>query len=109
MIENVMHHIGGVGVFGVISISIFFAFFTGMLLWAGLLKKPYLKSMQSLPLESGPEPKASSNPAPICCNCNGRCKNGRSTRKERNGCHDHNGDNHHVTSTPLLAQPHSRL
>jgi hypothetical protein len=53
MIENVMRSIGGVGMFGVISICIFFAFFTGMLLWAARLKKNYLHSMQSLPLEDG--------------------------------------------------------
>jgi hypothetical protein len=51
MIENVMHHIGGVGVFGVISICIFFTFFSGMLLYAATLKKPYLNSMRDLPLD----------------------------------------------------------
>ena len=51
MIENVLHRIGGVGVFGVVSICLFFAFFTGMLAWAAFLKRPYLRSMQDLPLE----------------------------------------------------------
>ena len=51
MIENVVRTIGGVGAFGIISICIFFAFFTGMLLWAGFLKPTYLKSMSGLPLE----------------------------------------------------------
>ena len=50
MIENVMHHIGGVGIFGIISIVLFFAFFTGMVFWAASLKKPYLNSMRDLPL-----------------------------------------------------------
>jgi hypothetical protein len=53
MMENVMNHIGGVGVFGVISICIFFTFFTGMLIWSARLKKNYLHTMQSLPLEDG--------------------------------------------------------
>jgi cytochrome c oxidase cbb3-type subunit 4 len=53
MIENVMHNIGGVGLFGIISISLFFAFFLGMALWAVTLKKSYLSSMQQLPLEDG--------------------------------------------------------
>lgn len=51
MIENVMDKMGGVAVFGVISISIFFVFFTGMLFWAVRLKKAYLKSMCELPLD----------------------------------------------------------
>jgi hypothetical protein len=51
MLENVMHSIGGTEMFGVISICIFFACFTGMVVWAGRLKKPYLHSMQDLPLD----------------------------------------------------------
>lgn len=51
MIENVLHKIGGVGIFGIVSICLFFAFFTGMLLWAAFLKKPYLQSMRDLPLD----------------------------------------------------------
>jgi hypothetical protein len=51
MIENVLHRIGGVGTFGIVSICLFFAFFTGMLIWAAFLKKPYLHSMRDLPLD----------------------------------------------------------
>ena len=54
-----MQQMGGIGIFGIISICIFFAFFTGMLLWAIRLKKPYLTSMRALPLENEnvrPEP-----------------------------------------------------
>ncbi|HEV2209215.1 MAG TPA: hypothetical protein VG167_10600 [Verrucomicrobiae bacterium] len=50
MIENVLGH-AGTALFGIISICIFFAFFTGMLLWALRLKPSYLKTMQELPLE----------------------------------------------------------
>jgi hypothetical protein len=66
MIENVMNNMGGVGVFGVISICLFFAFFTGMLVWAFCLKKPYLNSMRELPLdgESSHEPGFESTPNP---------------------------------------------
>ena len=46
MIENVMNKMGGVGVFGLISICLFFVFFIGMLVWTFCLKKPYLKSMR---------------------------------------------------------------
>lgn len=43
----------GIEVFGIISVCLFFAFFTGMLLWASRLKKNYLNSMQQLPLDGG--------------------------------------------------------
>ena len=51
MIKNVLEHIGGVGVYGVLSICIFFAFFVGVLLWAARMKKQHLNSMSTLPLE----------------------------------------------------------
>jgi hypothetical protein len=57
MIENVLHKMGGVGMFGIISICIFFAFFTGMLVWAVCLKKAYLNSMRELPLDSELAPR----------------------------------------------------
>ena len=66
MIENVMHRIGGVSVFGIISICLFVAVFVGVLVWTLRLKKPYLKSMRELPLdgESAPESRVEpiSNP-----------------------------------------------
>jgi hypothetical protein len=53
MIKNVLSDIGGVGVYGVISICLFFAVFTGMLIWACRMKKPYLKDMSAMPLNDG--------------------------------------------------------
>jgi len=53
MIKYIVENIGGVGLFGVISILLFFVFFTGMLLWAAFLKKPFLHSMGELPLDDG--------------------------------------------------------
>jgi hypothetical protein len=64
MIENVVRSVGGVAMFGMISICLFFAFFTGMAIWASRLKKSYLNSMESLPLEDGsnsPEPSTKSH------------------------------------------------
>ncbi len=60
MIENVMNTMGGVGLYGVISITLFFAVFVGVLAWTVGLKQPYLNSMRELPLEgsAGPEPEA---------------------------------------------------
>jgi hypothetical protein len=64
MLENIMNKVGGTSLFGVISICIFVAFFTGMLFWAARLKKAYLKSMRELPLdesESARQPGSRAN------------------------------------------------
>jgi hypothetical protein len=53
MESKVLSSLDGVGIFGIISICLFFTFFTGMLLWAARLKKPYLNSMRDLPLDAG--------------------------------------------------------
>ena len=55
-----MSRIGGVGVYGVISICLFFAVFVGVLVWTFGLKPSYLKAMRQLPLEDSslPEPDA---------------------------------------------------
>jgi hypothetical protein len=53
MIEHVLHDLNGIEIFGIVSVCLFFVFFTGMLLWAGRLKKTYLTSMQDLPLDGG--------------------------------------------------------
>ena len=42
-----------VGIYGVISICIFVAFFTSTLIWALLLTNRYLGRMENLPLEDG--------------------------------------------------------
>ncbi len=54
MIEHVMSRIGGVGVYGVISICLFFAVFVGVLVWTLCLKRPYLNAVRRLPLEDSP-------------------------------------------------------
>lgn len=53
MIKNVLSDIGGIGVYGVISILLFFAVFTGMLIWAFTLKKNYAQKMGACPLQDG--------------------------------------------------------
>jgi len=57
MIKNVLENINGVGIYGVISIILFFAFFVGMLVWAWRLKKSHLDIMSGLPLEDGTAPQ----------------------------------------------------
>ncbi len=54
MIKNVLIHIGGVELYGMISMGLFFAVFAGTLVWVLRLKKPYLDSMRALPLDDGP-------------------------------------------------------
>ena len=54
MIENVTHSIGGMSLYGVISICLFVAVFAGVLVWTIRLKKSYVNSMRELPLEDEP-------------------------------------------------------
>ena len=51
MIQNVLEHMGGIENYGIISLILFLACFLGMLVWAFLLRKPFLKKMSRLPLE----------------------------------------------------------
>ena len=51
MIKNVLSDIGGIAIYGVISICLFFAVFIGALIWSLLLKKADLDSRSMLPLE----------------------------------------------------------
>ena len=51
MIENVTHSIGGMSLYGMISICLFVAVFVGVLVWTIRLKKSYVNSMRELPLE----------------------------------------------------------
>lgn len=53
MIKNVLTHIGGIEVYGIISICLFFAVFTGALVWAALVRKSFADRMSGLPLDDG--------------------------------------------------------
>ena len=50
MIQNVLREMGGVGIYGVISVCLFFFVFSVAIVWALAQKKPFLTSMSSLPL-----------------------------------------------------------
>ena len=52
MIKNILQNIGGIGIYGVISLCLFFSVFTGALLWALLQKAALCQRMSSLPLEN---------------------------------------------------------
>lgn len=60
MIKNVLTHIGGVEVYGIASVLLFFAVFTAILLWAFRLKRSDLDSMGRIPLDDG-----TPNPTPL--------------------------------------------
>jgi hypothetical protein len=66
MIRDTLSHIGGIGLYGIISIALFFAVFLGVLIWAFRLKKPWLNTMAHLPLEPDdpgePHPLTTSQP-----------------------------------------------
>ena len=53
MIKNVLSDIGGIGLYGVISICLFFAVFTGMLIWSIRMKKTFAQKMSACPLHDG--------------------------------------------------------
>lgn len=53
MIRNVLTDIDGIGLYGVVSICLFFMVFAGMLIWAFLQKKNVLDSRSLLALEDG--------------------------------------------------------
>lgn len=62
MIKNVIQDLGGIGVYGVISVCLFATVFTIALIWALLLKQPFLKSMSVLPLDEGGQPAPGAGP-----------------------------------------------
>jgi hypothetical protein len=51
MIQNVIREMGGIAIFGVISVCLFFTVFGVALVWAFLRKKSFLQTMSALPLE----------------------------------------------------------
>ena len=53
MIQNVLRDIGGIGLYGVLSVCLFFLVFSVAFIRACLLKKPFLQSMSALPLHDG--------------------------------------------------------
>lgn len=51
MVKNVLQEIGGIGIYALISLLLFFAVFTGALLWAAIQRKSVCARMSALPLE----------------------------------------------------------
>ena len=61
MYKEVLDKITGIGLYGIVSILIFFVFFSGMLVWSLALKKTYLHKMGSLPLDGCERPGANND------------------------------------------------
>jgi hypothetical protein len=53
MIQNVIRDMGGIAAYGVISILLFFAVFTGAALYAFLQRRSFCERMRALPFEDG--------------------------------------------------------
>ena len=53
MIRNVLSDIGGVGLYGVVSVCLFFLVFTGALIWTLLQRPSLMRAMGALPLSDG--------------------------------------------------------
>lgn len=53
MIKNVLTDIGGIGIYGVVSICLFFTVFTGSLVLSLRMKKNVADRISALPLDDG--------------------------------------------------------
>lgn len=53
MIKNVLSDMGGVGLFGVVSVCLFFLVFTGAVVWTLLQRRSLMQAMGYLPLADG--------------------------------------------------------
>lgn len=53
MIQNVIRDMGGIAAFGVISVCLFFAVFTGAAIYAFAQRNAYCERMRTLPLDDG--------------------------------------------------------
>jgi hypothetical protein len=51
MIKNILQDIGGIGLYGVVSLCLFFSVFTGALFWTAIQRAQFCKRMGALPLE----------------------------------------------------------
>jgi len=59
MIRDTLLEIGGVGMYGVISVLLFFTVFGVAMWWAFRLRRPFLQSMGTLPLAEDSTPTQS--------------------------------------------------
>ncbi|HWD18730.1 MAG TPA: hypothetical protein VHB20_05580 [Verrucomicrobiae bacterium] len=56
---ELINKLGGVAVFGVVSICLFVVVFTASMCWTAFLRRPFLAKMETLPLEDERAPQPS--------------------------------------------------
>jgi hypothetical protein len=57
LVRQMLLKVENINAFGLFSLFVFLAFFTGVLVWAFALKKNYLNKMGGLPLDGGDNPQ----------------------------------------------------
>jgi len=57
MIKNVLQEVGGIGVYALVSLLLFFTVFTGALVFTIIQRASLCRKMESLPLEDDPTPQ----------------------------------------------------
>jgi len=60
MIKNVLSEIGGIAVYGILSICLFFGVFLAAIVFTALKRRSYLSHMSALPLEDDSQTNTSS-------------------------------------------------
>jgi hypothetical protein len=63
--HQIIDKLGGIEAFGIFSICLFVVVFTGSMVLAFCLKKPFLKTMSALPLEDERTQTKNSNSKPL--------------------------------------------
>lgn len=64
MIRDALMEIGGVGLYGVVSVLLFFTVFGVAMVWAFRLRRPFLDTMGGLPLADDRGMKVKTEEAP---------------------------------------------
>ncbi|MCE2825531.1 MAG: hypothetical protein LW626_05610 [Verrucomicrobium sp.] len=68
MIRNVLTHTGGIAVYGIVSVCLFFAVFLAAVAWTLVQRTSHVRRMGALPLDDGETrpfaPSASKNHEP---------------------------------------------
>jgi len=53
MIQNVIRELGGIAIYGIISVCLFFTVFTIAMIWALVQRRAFCDRMRALPLDDG--------------------------------------------------------
>mgnify|MGYP003346172521 CR=1 FL=1 len=53
MIKNILTHTGGIAIYGIVSVCLFFAVFAAAVLWTLAQRASHVRRMGELPLDDG--------------------------------------------------------